>query len=136
MLAFIAIKYHDDHRHRLLVEAIATALEQCGVMTQCVVRDLEQWGTRQFDPSELMQLTFRAIEASSFMVLDLTEKGVGLGIEAGYAYAQHKPIVVIARAGSDISTTLAAIAQDVFHYTHPDELVHYFQRVITHLSRG
>ena len=61
------------------------------------------------------------------MVVDLTEKGVGLGIEAGYAYAKKTPIVVIAKRGSDISTTLQGISQKQFLYEKFEDLVHFFE---------
>ena len=130
MMAFIAVKYHEDHCNRPLVEAITAALEHHGVPSRCIARDIEQWGACRFTPQVLMQHTFQAIDASTLIVIDLTEKGVGLGIEAGYAYARQKPIVVTARAGSAVSTTLTGIARHIFLYTHPGDLVGYFKQII------
>ena len=130
MMAFIAVKYHEDHHNRPLVETIAAALEHHGVGSRCIARDIEQWGACRFTPQVLMQHTFQAIDASAFIVIDLTEKGVGLGIEAGYAYARQKPIVVIGRTGPAISTTLTGVAQHMFLYTHLDDLVGYFEQII------
>ena len=52
---------------------------------------------------------------------------MGLGIEAGYAYAKQIPIVVIARKGSDISATLRGIAQKLFLYNEFGELNQFFE---------
>jgi nucleoside 2-deoxyribosyltransferase len=71
-----------------------------------------------------MQRTFREIDASDVVIVDLTEKGVGVGIEAGYAFAQHIPIVTIAHTGPDISETLRGISQEIPLYDHCDELDH------------
>ena len=68
-------------------------------------------------------------------MVDLTEKGVGLGIEAGYAYAKQIPIVVIARKGSDISATLQGIAKKLFLYDEFEDLNQLFQG-ITSLDIG
>ena len=57
------------------------------------------------------------------MIMECSEKGVGLGIEAGYAYANNIPIIGIARTGSDISTTLQGISQDVIFYDRPADLI-------------
>jgi len=122
MRAYIAIKYHPDHRNRPAIEAISTALEQNGVDAFCVTRDLERWGDVRFSPDELMERSFAAIDASDLVVIDLSEKGVGLGIEAGYAWAREIPIVTIARRGADISTTLRGISQIVSRYERFDEL--------------
>ena len=63
-----------------------------------------------------MQKSFEAIDACDLVIVDLTEKGVGIGIEAGYAYARHIPIVTIAQTGSDISETLRGISDEVWFY--------------------
>ena len=62
-----------------------------------------------------MQKTFEIIDSCSAFVIDLSEKGVGLGIEASYAHARGIPVVV-AKAGADISDTLRGIAARVFSY--------------------
>jgi nucleoside 2-deoxyribosyltransferase len=122
MKAFISIKYHPDNRNRDHIEQIASALEANGFQTVCVVRDVEQWGHIHLSPQELMARTFDEIDTSDVVVIDLTEKGVGLGIEAGYAYARGVPVVTIARKGSDISATLRGISRQVFWYAGWDAL--------------
>jgi nucleoside 2-deoxyribosyltransferase len=124
--AYIAIKYHANHGNRERIEGISTALERQGFEVVCIARDLEQWGQVQFDPGSLMQRTFNEIEASGVVVVDLTEKGVGVGIEAGYAFARHIPVVTIAQAGSDISETLRGISQEILLYDRYDDLAYLF----------
>lgn len=124
--AFITIKYHPDLRNRALIEALSAALAANGYSTICVVRDVEQWGALSFSPAELMRRTFALIQQSAVLVVELSEKGVGAGIEAGYAHALGKPVWVVAQAGSDVSTTLAGIAAAVRVYSHPDELAGIF----------
>ncbi|HEX9925880.1 MAG TPA: hypothetical protein VGD99_24705 [Anaerolineae bacterium] len=48
-----------------------------------------------------MARSFVEIDSSEVVVIELSAKGVGLGIEAGYAYARRIPIVTIARTGSN-----------------------------------
>jgi 2'-deoxynucleoside 5'-phosphate N-hydrolase len=69
-----------------------------------------------------MQKTFALIDASDTVVVDLTEKGVGIGIEAGYAYAKGKPVFTIAKRGSDISTTLSGISSRIAWYNDYSEI--------------
>ncbi len=126
MKAFISIKYREDQQNRLCIEKISAALEQSGFETVCVTRDIEKWGQVEFSPETLMRKTFDEIDSSHLIVVDLTKKGVGLGIEAGYAHARGKPIVTIAKKGSDISTTLLGISQKLFLYHEFDELLHFF----------
>ena len=127
MKAFISIKYHADHRNRERIEAISSALEKGGYQTVCIVRDVEKWGDVQFSPETLMARTFEEIDSSDLVVIDLTEKGVGVGIEAGYAHASGIPVVVIARKGADVSKTLQGISRAVFWYEGWDELRELFK---------
>jgi 2'-deoxynucleoside 5'-phosphate N-hydrolase len=117
MRAYIGIKFHPDDRNRDTIEMVSKALELSGFETTWIRRDVEKWGSVTLPPSELMTKTFEVIRACQFVVIDLTEKGVGLGIEAGYAYAQDIPIITIAREGSDISDTLRGISKTVRFYT-------------------
>jgi nucleoside 2-deoxyribosyltransferase len=122
MKVFLSIKFHHDNRNRARIEGISSALAESGLKTFCIVRDLEKWGQTGFAPDHLMQETFKAIDSCDFVIVDLTEKGVGLGIEAGYAHAKGIPIITIAQNGSDISTTLQGISQQVILYNHFNEL--------------
>lgn len=76
-----------------------------------------------------MQRSFAEIEASDVVVIELTEKGVGVGIEAGYAYARGIPLVTIARKAADISETLQGISQKLFLYDDMDELAQFFRQL-------
>ncbi len=129
MKAYISIKYREDSSNRGCIEKISFALERNGFETVCIARDIEKWGQVQLSPHELMQRAFAEIDSSNLLVVDLTEKGVGLGIEAGYAYAKQIPIVVIARRGSDISLTLQGIAKELFLYDEFEDLVHFFEDI-------
>ncbi len=122
MNLYLAIKYHPDARNRPLIEAISIAFSAAGHSTVCVARDLEAWGAKRFSAQELMRRSFQLIDAADLVLVELSEKGVGLGIEAGYAHAQGIPVAVAAHTGADISTTLAGIASQVLFYDEPTAL--------------
>jgi nucleoside 2-deoxyribosyltransferase len=130
MRAYIAIKYHPDSRNRSAIDRISRALEENGYDTVCIARDVEEWGQVHLAPEELMQRSFEALDGSDIVIVDLTEKGVGIGIEAGYAWARGIPIVTIAKSGSDISSTLQGISWAVVGYDGYDELVELFAQVL------
>lgn len=105
MNVYLAIKYHASLKNRKHSELILHTLESLGISTSFVQRDLENWSTIRLTPGELMKASFSLINKSDKVLLDLSEKGVGLGIEAGYAHAKDIPVLVIAKQYSDISTT-------------------------------
>lgn len=122
MKAYIGIKYHEDYRNKIIVDKISSILEKNGYETICIVRDInieQQYG---YNPYDLMKLTFEKIDRCDLVIIDLTEKGVGLGIEAGYAYAKGIPIITIAKSGSDISETLDGISKNILFYNNIEDL--------------
>jgi len=116
MKAYIGIKYHENYSNRVIVDRISSILEGKGYETICINRDIGSGGQIKYNPNELMALTFEKINKCDLVVIDLTEKGVGLGIEAGYAYAKGIPLITIAKSGSDISETLVGISKKVMFY--------------------
>ena len=120
--AYLAIKFHEDFKNKILIEEISNSLNDAGFQTIVMARDYEKYGKVHFSPKELMELTFELISRSDILVIEFSEKGVGLGIEAGYAYAKRIPIIVIAREGSDVSDTLKGISKEVIIYKNLREL--------------
>ena len=136
MRAYLGIKYHADNRNQAVVEALSAALADCGVATSCVARDLERWGAVRFEARDLMRRTFDLIEGCDFVVTELSEKGVGLGIEAGYAYARKVPVVTVAKRGSDISETLKGISSHVLLYEEVSDLSPIFADLFSNFERA
>ena len=122
MKVYLVIKFKEDNSNRKLIEDISSVLEKMGMETTVMARDYEKWGEVKLTPEVLMQKTFEIIDFSDALIVEFSEKGVGIGIEAGYAYAKNIPIYVIAKEGSDISSTIKGIAKDVIFYNNTEEL--------------
>ncbi|MAF35295.1 nucleoside 2-deoxyribosyltransferase [Candidatus Woesearchaeota archaeon] len=131
MKAYLAVKFHEDCRNKALIESVSEALHKAGITTTVMVRDHEKWGEVNFSPSELMSLTFDIINKSDMLIVEFSEKGVGLGIEVGYAHSKGIPVIVIAKENPEISNTLKGIAKEVIFYETPKELT----EKILHLSK-
>jgi len=122
MRAYLAIKYHEDQQNRDTIEYLSDLLATHGIETACIARDVEQWGEIKFTPQRLMKISFDEIDTCDLIIVELSEKGVGVGIEAGYAYARQIPIITLARQGSDISATLHGISSTIYAYPSYDAL--------------
>lgn len=136
MQAYIAIKHYSDNSNREHIEKISSALEYFGWETICVTRDIELWGKIEYSPRDLMYKALKEIQNSDLIIIDLTEKGVGIGIEAGFAYANNKPIITIAKQGSHVSTTLCGISKRVDYYEDLDNLNVFFGQILIHLKES
>ncbi len=124
--AYLGIKYHSDNSNKSTINCISAVLEKCGYSVTCITRDIEKWGQKFFSPKDLMMETFKIIDSSDVVIIDLSEKGVGLGIEAGYAYSRKIPIITIAK-NKEISTTLLGISNTHYIYKDEDDLFGFFQ---------
>jgi nucleoside 2-deoxyribosyltransferase len=117
MKAYLAIKFKEDFSNKETIENISNVFEKAGIESVAMALDGES------SPKELMEKTFKEIDSCDLMIIEFSEKGVGLGIEAGYAFARQKPIFVIAKEGSDISSTLKGISKQVIFYNDPEEIM-------------
>lgn len=129
MKMFLSIKFHSDGSNLNLIKNIIASAKESGNKMVSIFTDYENDGEKHFQPKELMQITFEAINSCNVFVVDLTEKGVGLGIEAGYAFSKGIPVYTIAKEDCDISETLKGISKEVFLYDSTQDLVSFFRKI-------
>ena len=120
--AYFGIKFFKDNRNRDEINSISLVLQDDGIQTVCIARDVEKWGDVTLSSQELMRITFEEIDKSDFVILEMSEKGVGLGIEAGYAVGRKKPLIVLIKQGLELSNTMQGIADVVIPYSQPEEI--------------
>lgn len=74
----------------------------------------------KFDVTQEQQMMSRAmaeIENCDLLVAETSEKGIGIGIEVGYAKAHGKKIIYLRQKKSDHSTTVSGISDFKIIYT-------------------
>ena len=122
MKIYLSKKFKEDFSDREFIESLSSIFAESGVEMVSMVRDCEKWGVVTLSPAALMQQTFEIIDSCDAVLVEFSEKGVGVGIEVGYAHAKGKPIHVIAKESSDISATLRGVAKEIIFYTDLKEL--------------
>ncbi len=83
---------------------------------------------------EMMQQAMQDIENSVFLLAETTDKGIGIGIEAGYAKALKKPVVYLRKQSAEHSTTLAGLSDYQIVYQDTADLARQLQLVVQALS--
>lgn len=131
-MIYLAIKYHPDHKNRSLIENINLACENEGEVCVCIAKDVEKWGEVQFCPQALMEISFDKITKSKLILIEFSEKGVGIGIEAGYAHALNLPIYVIHPFEIEVSNTLIGIATAIYPYENYKQIPQVIQTILQH----
>ena len=130
--AFFALKFHDGKEDKAKIEAIEKALNKAGVTITVIARDVEKWGRAKIPQGKslMADYAFPAMRKCDCNIIEFSEKGVGLGINAGYCYAIKKPIFIIAKTGSDISATISSLATKIIFYDNPADLTEPFKEIV------
>jgi nucleoside 2-deoxyribosyltransferase len=123
MFVYYGIKYREANENRDWIDKLDCELRKHGINLFCVERDIEKYRLESVPEKELMEETFSLIEKSDIVLMDVSEKGIGLGIECGYAYSLKKPIYVIARKGIKFSRTVKGIATKIVNFECVKDIV-------------
>lgn len=122
MNIYFVIKYHADLANKNLIERICHVAEINHQIT-CGHRNLEKWGRVSFTPDALMQQVFEKIENSDALLIEFSEGGIGMGIEAGYAKAKNIPVYVMQPKGTVLgSSALRGVCNAWFEYETDDDI--------------
>ncbi len=78
---------------------------------------------------------FPAMRQCDCNIIEFSEKGVGLGMNAGFCYAIGKPVFIIAKTGSNISSTMADVAEKVIFYDNPEDLIEPFKEIVRQYTK-
>lgn len=135
--AFMSLKFHDGEEDKKKVEELTKALNEVGIKNVVMARDVEKWGQADIPCGKQLMpdFAFPAMEKCDMLICEFSEKGVGLGIGAAYTFAKNIPVYLIAKTGSDISTTMGNIAKEVIFYDNPQELTEKFKNIVKKMPR-
>ena len=122
MRAFLSIKFWGDDRNRQDVEGVISAIEKASLEVYCFRRDAEKWGETEFEPEETMNTTFNEIRQSDFLIADVDDWPIGVGVEAGYAYAKGIPVICICSVDKKVANTIAGLADHVVRYQNSSDM--------------
>ncbi len=111
--AYFGIKFYEVHRNNDEIIALTAVLENDGIESVCMARDVEKWGDIRLSVDDLMKVTFQQIDDSDFVILEMSEKGVGLGIEAGYTVAKAKSLIILIKDDRKLSNAMRGVADVV-----------------------
>lgn len=122
MKAFLSIKYYDDMKNKYLMEKICSQLENKGINVFLFARNVQNYGPCKFSGQEVMDIAFDEIKKSDVIIVEASEISIGVGIEAGVAYANNIPIYTIAQKEAYVSNSIKGISKKCFFYDIPEDL--------------
>ncbi len=123
--AYFAISYARRKLFNKEVECL-TSLFHANNIELLVFVDLNDFKANE--EKEMMKAAFKEIDNSDFLIAELTNKSIGVGIEIGYAFAKDKPIFYLRKNGSEYSTTASGCSNYVINYENEFNLVEIMER--------
>ena len=131
MQAYISISFSKRKELEKEVQAIKNALQKCGISGYVSV-DEYQFSAKQ--EKKMMQNAIEDIEKSAILIAETSEKGIGIGIEVGYAKAQKIPVIYVRNSKSEHSTTVSGIADFKIIYENVIDLEEKLEKILKNLS--
>ncbi|MCA4805516.1 hypothetical protein [Myroides odoratimimus] len=95
---------------------------------------IEQYTFDITQEKEMMIQALKDIDQSCCLFAETTDKGIGIGIEAGYAKAQGKPIVYLRQADASHSTTMSGMADYHILYHNTEDLGRQVKKVLPQIQ--
>jgi nucleoside 2-deoxyribosyltransferase len=71
---------------------------------------------------QMMEQVMIDIENCDFLIAETSDKGIGIGIEVGYAKAKNKPIIYVRQNTAEHSTTVSGISDYKIVYHRTEDL--------------
>jgi len=100
------------------IQHLKNSLETRGIKLMVFV---DEYNFEMGQEKDMMKAAFKEIDNSDFILVELSKKAIGVGVEVGYAYAKGKTILYIRKKESSYSTTVAGCSNFIIEY---DDKVH------------
>lgn len=95
---------------------------------------IEHYSFTAEQEKEMMQKAFENISTSFCLFAETTDKGIGIGIEAGYAKALGKPVIYLRKKEAEHSTTLSGMADFCIIYSDKEDLKNQVKNILIKLK--
>jgi len=102
MQAYISIGFSKRQLLKAELEVITKTLSQIKVDSFVFVDKYKFDATQE---QQMMKQVFSDINKSDLLIAETSDKGIGIGIEVGYAKAKGKPVIYLRHINAEHSTT-------------------------------
>lgn len=88
----------------------------------------------------MMQQAVASIDRCDLLIAEVSDKAIGIGVEAGYAKGKDKPVFYLRQKDSEHSTTVSGISdQSIIYESIPDlelQLSNSIKKILPAIQRG
>jgi 2'-deoxynucleoside 5'-phosphate N-hydrolase len=119
MTAYISVSYSKRKLADKAIHAIATTLHTFNI-TPFVFVDAYKFDLAQ--EKQMMQQVITDIENCDMLIAEVSDKAIGIGVEAGYAKAKGKLVIYTRQKQAEHSTTVSGISDFQIVYKDTEDL--------------
>ena len=119
MRAYISVSFKMRNYFTNEIESIKSALIESNFIPFVFV-DNYKFSIKE--EKVMMQTAMNDIDLSEILIAETSDKGIGIGIEAGYAKAKNKTVIYVRNIKNEHSTTLSGISDFQVIYEDPIDL--------------
>jgi 2'-deoxynucleoside 5'-phosphate N-hydrolase len=119
MTAYISISYSKRKLMDEELNAIVDTLKSFSIVPFVFA---DQYQFNRSEEQQMMQQAMTDIDRCDILIAETSDKGIGIGIEVGYAKALNKPVIYIRRKEAEHSTTVSGISDFQIIYADTSDL--------------
>ncbi len=127
MRAYISISYQRRRSLNTAITAIMSVLEEHQIEAFVFV---DHYKFEETQEEEMMRSALTELAQCDLLIAETSHKGIGIGIEAGYAKAKNKPVVYLRHKEAEHSTTLSGVSDHRVIYKSTDDLQQQLELII------
>lgn len=131
MKAYISISYNERGSMNDVISGIKETL--LGQRIEPFVF-VDEFKFNSEQEKEMMQQAMRSIDEADLLIAEVSDKGIGIGVEVGYAKAKGKPVIYLRNQTAEHSTTVSGISDFHIFYNDVAELKLLLNKILMKIS--
>lgn len=131
MKAYVAISFSKRKNFDSLINTIKKTLSENKINTFVFV---DHYSFNLNEEKLMMQTAMNEIKSSQILIAETSHKGIGIGIEVGFAKALQIPIIYIRNNKAEHSTTVSGISDYQIIYINEKDLENKLQLILKQIN--
>ena len=115
MRAYVSISFSNKQLLSATLHAITETLSQFNIAAFVFVNN---YSFKHTEEKQMMQQAMSDIDDCDLLIAEVSDKGIGIGVEVGYAKGKGKPVIYLRHKEAEHSTTVSGISD--FHIIYAD----------------
>ena len=128
MKIFISTKFK-GLRNKKELEYLEECLDRLGYKHFLAVKHLDDFGRKPISYDTFMEKALENIKKCDICLIYFSDKGIGIGIEAGMAKALKRKIVVLVPKKRKVSMSLEGIADKILRFNKKEDILNLLKRL-------